>query len=79
MIVNYDLKRMWDELVVASFKVLSQLLSGGSEENYGQDFKPGPPNYKAEVLTTQPHICSMRYFVRNTSSKIKILIKFHIN
>jgi hypothetical protein len=34
MIMNYDLKRMWEELVMARFKVTSQHLPGGTEENY---------------------------------------------
>jgi hypothetical protein len=43
-----------------NFKVLSQHLLGGTEENQrpqdsrslGQDLKPGPPEHKAGVLTT---------------------------
>jgi hypothetical protein len=45
-------------------KVLSRHLSGGNEENHGnlsqdswplgQDLNPGPPKYKARVLTRKP-------------------------
>jgi hypothetical protein len=51
MIVNNELKRMWKEVVMAKFKVLSQHLPVGTEENHekpqsgqpvsGPRFEPG--------------------------------------
>jgi hypothetical protein len=34
MIVNYELERMWKKMAVAYFKILSQHLPGGCEENH---------------------------------------------
>jgi hypothetical protein len=34
IIMNSELGRIWKEAVMASFKVLSQYLSGGTTENY---------------------------------------------
>jgi hypothetical protein len=62
--VNDELERMWKEAPVAKFKMLSQHLLGGTEENHenlnqdsqspGRDLNPGPPEYEAEMLTTRP-------------------------
>jgi hypothetical protein len=62
--VNDDLERMWKEAAVAKFKMLSQHLLGGAEENHenlnqdsqspGRDLNPGHPEYEAEMLTTRP-------------------------
>jgi hypothetical protein len=57
---------MWKEVVVTSFKVLSENLPGVNEKNkrkkghnqdshfLGRDVKLGPPEYKAGVLAAQP-------------------------
>jgi hypothetical protein len=63
MTVNYELERIWKELGMAYFKVLSHHLLGGlrkSTKNFSLNSQPadselnlGPPKYKVEVPTTQ--------------------------
>jgi hypothetical protein len=62
-------KRPW-----SNFKVLAQHFPGGTEENHehrqysrslGGDLKPGPPEYEAGVLTTQPRRSVERCYVRH--------------
>jgi hypothetical protein len=72
MISKYELKRSWKEAVVAYCKVLRHS-PGGTKENHkdlskesqspDRDLKPGPPEYKADVLTTRPqcYISSIDY------------------
>jgi hypothetical protein len=55
--MNDKFERIWKEVIMAYFKMLSQYLPGGSEENHknphsGQDLNPGLPKHKAGVLTT---------------------------
>jgi hypothetical protein len=66
MIVNYELEMTLKEAAVASFNVLSLHLPGGTEENHekpqdsrspGRYLNPGPPEYKAGVLTTRRLRC----------------------
>jgi hypothetical protein len=59
---------MCKEAVVAYFKALSWHLSGRAELNLsqdsrfpGQDVKPGPPEYEAGVLNTQPRHLVWKY------------------
>jgi hypothetical protein len=64
LLMNNELERIWKESVVASFKVLSRRLPGGSEENHEKiyagwpvcepRFEPVPPKYEAGMLTTRP-------------------------
>jgi hypothetical protein len=42
MMVNEELKRMWKEVVVAAFKILSRNLPVGTQESYEKP-KPGSP------------------------------------
>jgi hypothetical protein len=54
---------MFMEAVVTQFKAQSKHLPGEVEKKHensqksrspGRDLKPGPPEYKAEALTTRP-------------------------
>jgi hypothetical protein len=57
MIVNKELERIWNEAIVAYFKVLSRHLPGGTEENHGnlsqdsrspgRDLNSEPSEYEA--------------------------------
>jgi hypothetical protein len=63
-LANDELKRIWNEAVVAQFKVKSQHLPGGTEKTHknfiydnpspGRDLNPGPSEYEAGVFTNQP-------------------------
>jgi hypothetical protein len=55
--------RMWNEAIVAYFKVLFRYLPGGTEKNkekdsqdrwsQGRNLNPGPPEYEAKMTTRQ--------------------------
>jgi hypothetical protein len=61
-LANNELERMWKEVIMAQFEILSWHLHGGTErnrENYcqdsqflGQDLNLEPPVYRAGVLPT---------------------------
>jgi hypothetical protein len=60
MIVNNELKRIWKEVIMVLFKVLTQHFHGGTTENHKQpqdsqsvcsDMKPGLPEYEAGGTT----------------------------
>jgi hypothetical protein len=58
-LINNELERIWKEVVIAKFKVLLWHLPVWTEENLSQDsqsldpdLNPGPPKYKAGMLTT---------------------------
>jgi hypothetical protein len=48
--MNNELERIWKEVVVAEYKVLSRTLPEGTEAP-GQDLNPGPTDYEAGVLS----------------------------
>jgi hypothetical protein len=72
--VYSELEKMWKEVVMAKFKVLSWHIPGGTEEihkNLSQDsqcpsrnLNPVPPENKAGVLSTRPH-CSVTRIIWN--------------
>jgi hypothetical protein len=62
--VNYEFESIWKEAFVAYFKVLSRHsleemrktpITLSEDSRYpGRNLNPGPPEYQAGVLTTQP-------------------------
>jgi hypothetical protein len=59
--MNDEMERICKEAVMPYFKVLSKHFPTGTDENLDQgsrypcrDMNPGPPEYEAGVLTTQP-------------------------
>jgi hypothetical protein len=61
--INYEMEWIWKEAIMASFEVLSRICLEGlrkttknlsqDSRSPGRDLNPGPPEYKAGVLTTR--------------------------
>jgi hypothetical protein len=65
-LVNNELERMWKEVVMAQFKVISLRLSGGTEEDHGKprlesrslgrDLNLEPPQLRSRCANRSVHL-----------------------
>jgi hypothetical protein len=78
--VNDELERIYKKAFVAYFRILSQHLSGGTEDNHKQPqsghtvsrprFEPGIAEYEAGVLTSQVRIGKAGELVKERGNSV---------